>query len=257
MLPMQFRHEHRWDMPADQFKFFCYLIAHAASQRTPGVISGDAYSISRACRCKPQSVLSYVSRLIEIELIQEVTDLNAPRLEESRGEKKRKEALFSFPAWVFEEVGLVRERPADAAPYLTRAIFSKGIWQEIPHRDQAYFDRVFEALEATIHDDRWLAFVQTCLRNYVRRKREQSKHPSWHHVESYFFKREWWNDFRKDNGAIPRNFEGTGAAVGSPTVTGYLEHNISYPTSRLGLAYFAFTGFRSSFFDTLPKRSLG
>lgn len=73
MLPTRLRHTKRWDMDGDLLRFFLYLVMHAAFQEEPGKIQGDAYSISKACRCRVDSVPRYIQRLIQTQFIQEVT----------------------------------------------------------------------------------------------------------------------------------------------------------------------------------------
>ena len=99
MLSMKFRHDRRWDMPGDQFKFFTHLIALAALQDTPGIIRGDAYSISRECRCRVESVMRYVSRLIETKFIQEVGAQDETGLDQNRGDKI---SAINLPGAAFE-----------------------------------------------------------------------------------------------------------------------------------------------------------
>jgi hypothetical protein len=81
MWPVRSRHDERWNLRGPLFKFFNFLVISAAYQERPGYIAGDAYSISRECRCRADSVPGYVSELIKRKFIQEVTQQDCIGLE--------------------------------------------------------------------------------------------------------------------------------------------------------------------------------
>lgn len=230
-IPNYFHTERGLDLPADLWKFFFRLIYLAATQRTPGIIRTDAVGLSRETGAHPQSVISYLPRLIQLQLIQQVSESHPPRREENRGEEIRGSSASSFPDWLFEHVGLVRYEKGDPNRYLTREKFAKELWQAYPKPDSGAFDDVYAYLQGVVYDERWLAFTQTCLRNYIRQKRKHESSPAWHSPQKFFLYLKWWNYFRNEDGSLPFRYSGGQQYVNEESLagTGTEFQNIIYP----------------------------
>lgn len=87
--PVDFFHSSRLQMEPGLYRFFDYLIYIAARQDIAGEISGTFRGLSRDARCTFRKCSAYVSRLSEMQLIQDLSDLPPPR----REEKKREEVV--------------------------------------------------------------------------------------------------------------------------------------------------------------------
>lgn len=97
-IPVYFHTERELDLPGDLFKFFFRLVYLAARQRTPGALRSTPLRLSRECYCHPESVLPYIQRLIQCQLIQEVGAASPARVEERRVEERREEKGPAMPA---------------------------------------------------------------------------------------------------------------------------------------------------------------
>ncbi len=222
-------------MPGDQFKFFCYLIAHAATQSTPGVVLGDAYSLSRACRCKPESVPQYVSRLIEAQLIQHVSEINSPILEENKEEKSRKEGPSAgFPSSFKSKFDRAHSELRDAfdlipadirramelelgfnsyyvmaqdeSHKLTEEKFKENILSGYPGQCRD-FDFAFSYCRLVLHSNRGVSVLRSAIQKYI-----STRESNFQQLEN-FLKSKWWDLLRDDRGNWPKSIRENLAAV--------------------------------------------
>lgn len=81
--PVDFFHSSRLDMDPDLYRFFDYLLYYASRQDTPGEVRGTAHGLSTACRRKAHGLPTAVRRLVDMQLIQDLSHLTTP-LEEKR-----------------------------------------------------------------------------------------------------------------------------------------------------------------------------
>lgn len=202
MKPTMFFHDKRLEMEPELYRFFDYLIYHASVQRTPGVIFGDAFSLSRECRCHAKSVPGYISKLFEMQLIQGVERLAAPRLEEKRTDKNREEGTaapvlelpgaapktweglwekmpreaktdLGITTWPFDSalelaarnIGGIRQ---DGKHLVTAEVFESELQGLFPGETRGLSDFTLSYCRLFLHQASGIAVMKACIKNYRR-----------------------------------------------------------------------------------------
>jgi len=199
-IPTYFHTERRLDLPGDLWKFFFRMVYLAATQRVPGELRTDAVGLAKECSAHPESVLSYLPRLIELELIQYVSAHDQPRLDEIRQDQIREYdqnlSDLNLPGaskdtWkrLFEEMPLEAKRNLgitkwefhqalnlaannqgmaleDGKHLITDVIFENEIERAFPGKTSGLSNFTKSYCRLFLHHPRGIFFFLMCINNY-------------------------------------------------------------------------------------------